>query len=512
MKNTINLLLFILILGCNLDEIPDAATNPNCNLAGTPEACVQASAQSCVLGNCTITFDAACSKNACLYKWDTDGNPGDYEIVSPDSSSITLTFSELGSKTVILTVENKDGDEDETSVQVNVMDNVTTFELFNSVGSNGNEAAYDHTIDAEGNFVLCGISKGISEEAPFAFKVLRNGALAWSKFLTASNIDGIKPLASVIDHEDTYIFTTEAWLEAPSFKTGLEGNIIPNSEFSFPEARVNKPVRIDGLIAYYSYTNAFCIPICPDFVVFADENGNNFTPSGMMSAFDRPVWHIRSLEVDEENNLLLSGYSYVRLDNDASLDSTKVAFTRLTAASDYSNNDLIETEYDLPNALQERVVDSAIDDEGNIYHLIFASDSPTNGIALIKTDKEGRFVFPAVFRSYAESGADNDIPVSIDIGLDGNIYIAGHTESFSFGTYKIFLLKLDPDGNPLWSPRYKLYGSNTKDNVAVKMTVDPIDGGIVVSGMRDVDNYTPPFSTSVRGDFYLLKVDQDGKL
>jgi len=75
---------------------------------------------------------------------------------------------------------------------------------------------------------------------------------------------------------------------------------------------------------------------------------------------------------------------------------------------------------------------------------------------------------------------------------DGNFVIVGSTESYGNGRSDIWVLKIDPVGNLIWS---RTYGeSHSEGGSDIQQTRD---GGYIISG---------------RGKYNLLKIDCDGEL
>lgn len=81
---------------------------------------------------------------------------------------------------------------------------------------------------------------------------------------------------------------------------------------------------------------------------------------------------------------------------------------------------------------------------------------------------------------------------------DGNIIIAGDTESYGGGESDGYLVKLDLDGNLIWQ---KFYGATRKD--VLKTVEQTSDGGLILSGVtRSFGNFEP--------DMWLIKTNGDG--
>lgn len=99
----------------------------------------------------------------------------------------------------------------------------------------------------------------------------------------------------------------------------------------------------------------------------------------------------------------------------------------------------------------------------------------------------------------AFGGSGNEAAFSIDVTVDGDYILAGWTNSFGAGKTDFYVLKVDKDGKKVWE---KTFGG-AEDDVAytVKAT---LDGGYVVAGWNT--------SVSPDGNAYILKLDKNGNL
>lgn len=96
-------------------------------------------------------------------------------------------------------------------------------------------------------------------------------------------------------------------------------------------------------------------------------------------------------------------------------------------------------------------------------------------------------------------GAGEDYGVTIQQTLDGNYIIAGITSSFGANGKNVWIVKIDSNGDTLWT---KVYGNNLEDvGYGVCSTSD---GGYVVAG------YINGTGQWTAGDLWLLKTDANG--
>lgn len=96
-------------------------------------------------------------------------------------------------------------------------------------------------------------------------------------------------------------------------------------------------------------------------------------------------------------------------------------------------------------------------------------------------------------------GAGEDYGVTIQQTLDGNYIIAGVTSSFGANGKNVWIVKIDSNGDTLWT---KVYGNNLEDvGYGVCSTSD---GGYIVAG------YINGTGQWTAGDLWLLKTDANG--
>ena len=97
-------------------------------------------------------------------------------------------------------------------------------------------------------------------------------------------------------------------------------------------------------------------------------------------------------------------------------------------------------------------------------------------------------------------GEHNDILMSVIEASDGNAVVLGHTSSFGEGEIDLYLAKLDPDGNVVWS---HTYGGELWEEAY--QVIETGDGGFFMVGMTN--------STSVdatNDNAYVVRTDANG--
>lgn len=114
-------------------------------------------------------------------------------------------------------------------------------------------------------------------------------------------------------------------------------------------------------------------------------------------------------------------------------------------------------------------------------------------VFLFRTDKNGNMVWQKSF-----GGVDWDFGNDLTIGSDGNIYVVGYTYSFGSGKKDGLFLKYDLSGNLLLN---KCFGG--VENEELSSIINTNDNFLASVG------YTESYKDSL-GDFYFLKLDLNG--
>lgn len=114
-------------------------------------------------------------------------------------------------------------------------------------------------------------------------------------------------------------------------------------------------------------------------------------------------------------------------------------------------------------------------------------------VYLIKTDAEGNEEWSKTF-----GGPGLDVGRSVVQTSDGDYIIAGYTESFGAGEDDVYLIKTDTEGNEVWSKTFGGPSSEMGNSVC-----ETSDGGHIVAGA------TGSYGSGNQ-DVYLIKVDSEG--
>jgi hypothetical protein len=116
-------------------------------------------------------------------------------------------------------------------------------------------------------------------------------------------------------------------------------------------------------------------------------------------------------------------------------------------------------------------------------------------IFLIKTDANGNIQWAKTY-----GGTYGDKAYSVQQTSDGGYIVAGYTDSFGAGSGDIFLIKTDANGNIIWAKTYG--GGKYEEAYSVQQASD---GGYIVAGA------TYSFSVG-SWDIFLIKTDANGNM
>jgi len=111
---------------------------------------------------------------------------------------------------------------------------------------------------------------------------------------------------------------------------------------------------------------------------------------------------------------------------------------------------------------------------------------------LVRIKQNGDTIWTRTF-----GGNNDEYAASAEITADEGCILAGFTNSYGAGGFDVYLVKTDADGNLLWA---QTFGGILHDEAR---SVDLTDGGYIVAGA------TKNFGASEQ-DYYLLRIDNDG--
>ncbi len=154
--------------------------------------------------------------------------------------------------------------------------------------------------------------------------------------------------------------------------------------------------------------------------------------------------------------------------------------------------------------VNESPADMKMDSEGYIYVTGTGNnDSIRDDIIVVKLDSMGN----TIWKKYIDFGSD-EIAKTILIDQDDNIYISGIIGSVTNTVYaRYFLIKLDKDGNELWSAAYDAIVTLTAESTTYLSAIFDNDFNIILVGInRELS------TTGDANNILILKYSKEGEL
>lgn len=115
-------------------------------------------------------------------------------------------------------------------------------------------------------------------------------------------------------------------------------------------------------------------------------------------------------------------------------------------------------------------------------------------VYVTKFDTMGNMIWDRIYYNWGD-----DTGFSIIESIDGNYVIVGRTNSFGAGFYDFYIIKINPDGDTLWTGTYGTAEENWAHSIQ-----QTVDGGYIIAGW----GINPPNSY----DFYLVRTQPDNSI
>jgi hypothetical protein len=231
-----------------------------------------------------------------------------------------------------------------------------------------------------------------------------------------------------------------------------------------------------------------------------DQEGNQ----SWTRSFGTSDWEtLYSAGVDNAGRLYLSGHIHYRTEGDTRNPDCFLAL--YDASGSHLWTRLMET------SLSDVLCVTATGPGGDFYVAGVVEEGHSGGgrsdVFVSKYDPSGNQVWRREFGS-GPGALGDDILTSIALDPLEGVYVAGYTSGSMDGTPNqggrdIFVVRLDRNGNRLWS---RQYGTDFHD-FGNSLAADP-DGGVYVAGGRD----HPDFRFGRYGDVLLLRYNSEGAL
>ncbi|HLC82256.1 MAG TPA: T9SS type A sorting domain-containing protein [Bacteroidia bacterium] len=184
-----------------------------------------------------------------------------------------------------------------------------------------------------------------------------------------------------------------------------------------------------------------------------------------------------------------SGGGFVTVSNTSKYASPDISFVKMD-----SRGDTLVTK--IVGGAGAEYCHSIQQASANEYLIVGTTNTAGAGdddVFLIKTDSNGVMQYSRIY-----GGTGKEAGLSIQPSSDNGYLIAGFTESFGAGMRDVFIINVDVDGNVIWN---KTFGGSGNDIAnSVKRTTD---GGYIITGVSNSFNANGD-------DVYLIKIDANG--
>jgi|WetSurMetagenome_2_1015567.scaffolds.fasta_scaffold19941_2 photosystem II stability/assembly factor-like uncharacterized protein len=357
-----------------------------------------------------------------------------------------------------------------------------------TIGGVNSERGVSLKVTNDNGFVIAGSSESFSNPDMYLIKLDSTATIEWSRvYHSSGSIERLHDVEQTSDggyYLAGYIEGGFGFLDQSILRVDSQGNLIWAKNFGGYEADELRGISItaDGGALVSGYTASFGAGSKDVNVIKFNSNGNVQWAKTFGSLYED---FNTSNIIASDGNIILSGAidisgSYSIRPTLIKLDTLgNILFAKYFSGyiEDWAR-DIIET----PDG------GFLITGETKSYGLGGSQD-----IYLIKTNSIGDVEWA---KSYGGIGSETGY--SVVMSSDGNYIIGGYTNSFGFGGYDAFLMKVDLNGSVDW---FKTYGGYTND-YAIDVVETP-DYGYALTGLRS--------SNTLGGeDVYLLKTDANG--
>lgn len=327
---------------------------------------------------------------------------------------------------------------------------------------------------------------------PFESALASAPSIQWQKTFGGSSYDGAYSVQQTID--GGYIITGYTSSFGPGdpnvylIKTDHNGGIHWQKNFGGSNRDEGLSVRqtSDGGYVIAGETRSYGAGSADVYLIKTDPNGNDvwqktFGGSELDSAY--------SVQQTTDGGYIIAGYTHYTGTGDMDVYLIKtdpngdMLWQKTFGGIDWGYSDSVQQTSD-----GGYIIAAMIDSFGIAYP----------DVHLIKTHPDGNLNWQKTF-----GGIVFDAGHSVQQTFDGGYIIAGSTSSFGAGSYDVYLIKTDPNGNKKWQKTFG--GSDIDIAYSVQQTSD---GGYIIAGLAGAISINP-----VRGgDFYLIKTDPNANI
>ncbi|MEM3511512.1 MAG: hypothetical protein QXW47_11175 [Candidatus Jordarchaeales archaeon] len=357
-------------------------------------------------------------------------------------------------------------------------------------GGKNNDSAFRVAVDGQGNIIVVGEtwSFGAGGSDVWVLKLDPNGDPTWQKAYGGTYGDSAFRVA--VDGQGNIIVVGETWSFGAGgsdvwvLKLNASGNVIWQKGYGRESNDYAWGVAVDsqGNIIVAGGTESFGAGGSDVWILKLDPNGDPTWQKTYGGASNECALDVA---FDVQGNIIVSGYTY-----SFGAGGSDVWVLKL----DPNGEPIWQKTYGGVN--DDYASGVTVDAQGNIIVAGGTSSSGAGGwnVWVLKLNSSGDTIWQ---KTYGE--AETDVAYDVTVNAQGNIIVSGYTYSFGAKEKDIWVLKLDPNGNPIWQ---KTYGG-TYEDWAMGVAAD--NEGIIVAG------FTSSFGAGLR-DLWVLRISSNGEI
>lgn len=355
------------------------------------------------------------------------------------------------------------------------------------IGGTGSDVGNEIIQTSDGGFVIAGstTSFGAIQRDSYLIKLDSSGNTVWDKRYGGNQFEIAMSVKET--HDLGYIFAVFYATSASNYlqliKINSAGDTLWTKLVGTPDDEVasNLQTTDDGGFLVTGYTDAGALTNGKNdvWLVKFDSLGNKIWERVYGGSENDGGYKILKLA---DSSLLIPGYSESFSsggDRDGWIVKTDASGNFIWSKS-YGGSD-----YDDFAAAAE-------DEHGNLY---FTGTSVTSGdrnIWIVKTDPDGNHIFT---KNYG--GTDEEWGYDIIRTNDGNFIVTGSTKSNSTGLSQLWLLKINQQGDTLWTKIFTSVNGSTGNSV-----IQTTDNGFAITGTA---------GSSITGpDVWVIRLSAEG--
>jgi uncharacterized delta-60 repeat protein len=354
-------------------------------------------------------------------------------------------------------------------------------------GGSGDDWAYSIQQTTDGGYIVAGVTYGAGSYDVYVIKLDANGNKVWDKTFGGSNNDEAYSIQQTSDGGYIVAGYTESFGAGYSdvyiIKLDKYGNIVWDKIFggSYDDRAYSIQQTSDGGYIVAGGTNSFGEGSADFYVIKLNANGNELWEKTFGGSDDEVA---NSIQQTSDGGYIVAGWT--KSFGEGGMDVYAIKL-------DANGNEKWQKSYggsndDWANSIQQ-TKDGGYIVAGGTYSF----GAGGLDVYVIKLYASGDMKW---YKTYGESNDDD--AWSIQQTTDGGYIVAGWTNSLGAGSYDVYVIKLDANGNKLWE---KTYGGSSDDwAYYIQQTTD---GGYIVAGVTN--------SFGAGGwDVYIIKMDSEG--